>query len=220
MHIQSYFKKGGERMKWKIIALLLVAVLISGCGFHQENKDNQKNENYYKLNTDTTISNYEKLSNDGIDYIYPNFLSRKWSVSKQLERESSMKVNKANDAEFYVIRKNYLNFLNKVDKSLDGHELKSCMQEEIKKYLGSLTPEDSKMNYVNNIKFYDEYGVSSKDNVKKYYYMISFQSDLEIPSVGHYKVPTLMIVKYSDKNDMNNVKEMFENMKSWMLKAE
>ena len=64
MHIQSYFKKGGERMKWKIIALLLVAVLISGCGFHQENKDNQKNENYYKLNTDTTISNYEKLSND------------------------------------------------------------------------------------------------------------------------------------------------------------
>lgn len=94
------------------------------------------------------------------------------------------------------------------------------MQEEIKKYLGSLTPEDSKMNYVNNIKFYDEYGTSSKDNVKKYYYMISFQSDLEIPSVGHYKVPTLMIVKYSDKNDMNNVKEMFENMKSWMLKAE
>ena len=76
------------------------------------------------------------------------------------------------------------------------------------------------MNYVNNIKFYDEYGTSSKDNVKKYYYMISFQSDLEIPSVGHYKVPTLMIVKYSDKNDMNNVKEMFENMKSWMLKAE
>lgn len=220
MHIQSYFKKGGERMKWKIIALLLVAVLISGCGFHQENKDNQKNENYYKLNTDTTISNYEKLSNDGIDYIYPNFLSRKWSVSKQLERESSMKVNKSNDAEFYVIRKNYLNFLNKVDKSLDGHELKSCMQEEIKKYLGSLTPEDSKMNYVNNIKFYDEYGTSSKDNVKKYYYMISFQSDLEISSVGHYKVPTLMIVKYSDKNDMNNVKEMFENMKSWMLKAE
>lgn len=220
MHIQSYFKKGGERMKWKIIALLLVAVLISGCGFHQENKDNQKNENYYKLNTDTTISNYEKLSNDGIDYIYPNFLSRKWSVSKQLERESSMKVNKSNDAEFYVIRKNYLNFLNKVDKSLDGHELKSCMQEEIKKYLGSLTPEDSKMNYVNNIKFYDEYGISSKDNVKKYYYMISFQSDLEIPSVGHYKVPMLMIVKYSDKNDMNNVKEMFENMKSWMLKAE
>lgn len=220
MHIQSYFKKGGERMKWKIIALLLVAVLISGCGFHQENKENQKNENYYKLNTDTTISNYEKLSNDGIDYIYPNFLSRKWSVSKQLERESSMKVNKSNDAEFYVIRKNYLNFLNKVDKSLDGHELKSCMQEEIKKYLGSLTPEDSKMNYVNNIKFYDEYGISSKDNVKKYYYMISFQSDLEILSVGHYKVPTLMIVKYSDKNDMNNVKEMFENMKSWMLKAE
>lgn len=219
MHIQSYFKKGGERMKWKIIALLLVAVLISGCGFHQENKDNQKNENYYKLNTDTTISNYEMLSNDG-DYIYPNFLSRKWSVSKQLERESSMKVNKSNDAEFYVIRENYLNFLNKVDKSLDGHELKSCMQEEIKKYLGSLTPEDSKMNYVNNIKFYDEYGTSSKDNVKKYYYMISFQSDLEIPSVGHYKVPTLMIVKYSDKNDMNNVKEMFENMKSWMLKAE
>lgn len=220
MHIQSYFKKGGERMKWKIIALLLVAVLISGCGFHQENKDNQKNENYYKLNTDTTISNYEMLSNDGIDYIYPNFLSRKWSVSKQLERESSMKVNKSNDAEFYVIRENYLNFLNKVDKSLDGHELKSCMQEEIKKYLGSLTPEDSKMNYVNNIKFYDEYGTSSKDNVKKYYYMISFQSDLEIPSVGHYIVPTLMIVKYSDKNDMNNVKEMFENMKSWMLKAE
>lgn len=207
-------------MKWKIIILLMVAVLISGCGFHQENKDNQKNENYYKLNTDTTISNYEKLSNDGIDYIYPNFLSRKWSVSKQLERESSMKVNKSNDAEFYVIRKNYLNFLNKVDKSLDGHELKSCMQEEIKKYLGSLTPEDSKMNYVNNIKFYDEYGISSKDNVKKYYYMISFQSDLEIPSVGHYKVPMLMIVKYSDKNDMNNVKEMFENMKSWMLKAE
>ena len=220
MHIQSYFKKGGERMKWKIIALLLVAALISGCGFHQENKVNQRNENYYKLNTDTTISNYEKLSNDGIDYIYPNFLSRKWSVSKQLERESSMKVNKSNDAEFYVIRKNYLNFLNKVDKSLDGHELKSCMQEEIKKYLGSLTPEDSKMNYVNNIKFYDEYGTSSKDNVKKYYYMTSFQSDLEIPSVGHYKVPTLMIVKYSDKNDMNNVKEMFENMKSWMLKAE
>lgn len=155
--------------------MLLVAVLISDCGFHQENKENQKNENYYKLNTDTTISNYEKLSNDGIDYIYPNFLSRKWSVSKQLERESSMKVNKSNDAEFYVIRKNYLNFLNKVDKSLDGHELKSCMQEEIKKYLGSLTPEDSKMNYVNNIKFYDEYGISSKDNVKKYYYMISFQ---------------------------------------------
>ena len=59
-----------------------------------------------------------------------------------------------------------------------------------------------------------------KYNNKKYYYMISFQSDLEIPSVGHYKVPTLMIVKYSDKNDMNNVKEMFENMKSWMLKAE
>ena len=206
-------------MKWKIIALLLVAVLISGCGFHQENKDNQKNENYYKLNTDTTISNYEKLSNDGIDYIYPNFLSRKWSVSKQLERESSMKVNKSNDAEFYVIRKNYLNFLNKVDKSLDGHELKSCMQEEIKKYLGSLTPEDSKMNYVNNIKFYDEYGTSSKDNVKKYYYMISF-SVMRKLSVGHYKVPTLMIVKYSDKNDMNNVKEMFENMKSWMLKAE
>ena len=43
-----------------------------------------------------------------------------------------MKVNKSNDAEFYVIRKNYLNFLNKVDKSLDGQELKSCMQEEIK----------------------------------------------------------------------------------------
>ena len=149
MHIQSYFKKGGERMKWKIIALLLVAALISGCGFHQENKVNQRNENYYKLNTDTTISNYEKLSDDGIDYIYPNFLSRKWSSSKQLERESSMKVNKSNDAEFYVIRKNYLNFLNKVDKSLDGQELKSCMQEEIKKYLGSLTPEDSKMNYVN-----------------------------------------------------------------------
>ena len=42
MHIQSYLKKGGERMKWKIIALLLVAVLISGCGFHQENKDNRK----------------------------------------------------------------------------------------------------------------------------------------------------------------------------------
>ena len=207
-------------MKWKIIALLMVAVLISGCCFHQENKDNQKNDNYYKLNTDTTISNYEKLSNDGIDYIYPNFLSRKWSSSKQLERESSMKVNKSNDAEFYVIRKNYLNFLNKVDKSLDGQELKSCMQEEIKKYLGSLLPEGNKMNYVNNIKFYDEYGTSSKDNVKKYYYMISFQSDLEIPSVGYYKVPTLMIVKYSDKNDMNNVKEMFENMKSWMVKAE
>ena len=143
-------------MKWKIIALLLVAVLISGCGFHQENKDNQKNENYYKLNTDTTISNYEKLSNDGIDYIYPIFLSRKWSSSKQLERESSMKVNKSNDAEFYVIRKNYLNFLNKVDKSLDGQELKSCMQEEIKKYLGSLLPEGNKMNNVNNIKFYDD----------------------------------------------------------------
>lgn len=220
MNIQSYFKKGGERMKWKIIALLLVAVLISGCGFHQENKDNQKNENYYKLNTDTTISNYEKLSNDGIDYIYPNFLSRKWSVSKQLERESSMKVNKSNDAEFYVIRKNYLNFLNKVDKSLDGHELKSCMQEEIKKYLGSLTPEDSKMNYVKNIKFYENMVHLQRIMIKKYYYMISFQSDLEIPSVGHYKVPTLMIVKYSDKNDMNNVKEMFENMKSWMLKAE
>ena len=182
MHIQSYFKKGGERMKWKIIALLLVAVLISGCGFHQENKDNQKNENYYKLNTDTTISNYEKLSNDGIDYIYPNFLSRKWSVSKQLERESSMKVNKSNDAEFYVIRENYLNFLNKVDKSLDGHELKSCMQEEIKKYLGSLTPEDSKMNYVNNIKFYDEYGTSSKDNVKKYYFCQRCSNPLSIIS--------------------------------------
>lgn len=220
MHIQLYFKKGGERMKWKIIALLLVAALISGCGFHQENKDNQKDENYYKLNTDTTISNYEKLSNDGIDYIYPNFLSRKWSSSKQLERENFMKVNKSNDAEFYVIRKNYLNFLNKVDKSLDGQELKRCMHEEIKKYLGSLLPESNKMNYVNNIKFYDEYGTSSKDNVKKYYYMISFQSDLEIPSVGHYKVPTLMIIKYSDKNDMSNVKKMFENMKSWMVKAE
>lgn len=207
-------------MKWKIIILLMVAVLISGCSFHHENKENQKNENYYKLNTDTTISNYEKLSDDGIDYIYPNFLSRKWSSSKQLERESSMKVNKSNDAEFYVIRKNYLNFLNKVDKSLDGQELKSCMQEEIKKYLGSLLPEGNKMNYVNNIKFYDEYGTSSKDSVKKYYYMISFQSDLEIPSIGHYKVPTLMIVKYNDKNDMDNVKEMFENMKSWMVKAE
>lgn len=207
-------------MKWKIIILLMIAVLISGCSFHHENKENQKNENYYKLNTDTTISNYEKLSDDGIDYIYPNFLSRKWSSSKQLERESSMKVNKSNDAEFYVIRKNYFNFLNKVDKSLDGQELKSCMQEEIKKYLGFLLPEGNKMNYVNNIKFYDEYGTSSKDNVKKYYYMISFQSDLEILSVGYYKVPTLMIVKYNDKNDMNNVKEMFENMKSWMVKAE
>lgn len=180
MHIQSYFKKGGERMKWKIIALVLVTVLISGCGFHQENKDNQKNENYYKLNTDTTISDYEKLSNDGIDYIYPNFLSRKWSTSKHLERETSVKVNKSNDAEFYVVRKNYLNFLNKIDKSLDRQELKSCMQEEIKKYVGSLLSEGNKMNYVNNIKFYDEYGISSKDNVKKYYYMISFQSDLEI----------------------------------------
>ena len=48
-------------------------------------------------------------------------------------------------------QENYLNFLNKVDKSLDGQELKSCMQEEIKKYLGSLLPESSKMNYVNNI---------------------------------------------------------------------
>mgnify|MGYP000908015637 CR=1 FL=1 len=47
-------------MKWKIIILLMIAVLISGCSFHHENKENQKNENYYKLNTDTTISNYEK----------------------------------------------------------------------------------------------------------------------------------------------------------------
>ena len=43
-------------MKWKIIILLMVAVLISGCSFHHENKENQKNENYYKLNTDTTVS--------------------------------------------------------------------------------------------------------------------------------------------------------------------
>ena len=62
------------------------------------------------------------------------------------------------------------------------------------------------MNYVNNIKFYDEYGTSMKDNNKKYYYMISFQSDLEIPSVGYYKVPILMIVKYSDKNDNEQCK--------------
>lgn len=207
-------------MKWKIIALLLVAVLISGCGFHQENKDNQKNENYYKLNTDTTISNYEKLSNDGIDYIYPNFLSRKWSPSTKLESESSMKENKSNDARFYVIRKNYLNFLNKLNKSLDGNELKSCMQEEIKKYIGSLVPEGNKMSYVNDIKFYDEYGTVLKNGIKKYYYMISFQSDLEIPSIGYYKVPTLMIVEYGNQNDMKNVKEMFESMKSWMLKNE
>ena len=29
-------------MKWKIIILLMIAVLISGCSFHHENKENQK----------------------------------------------------------------------------------------------------------------------------------------------------------------------------------
>lgn len=205
-------------MKLKFIVLFMTAIIISGCCFNYENKENKSEENYYKLNTNTAISNYVKLSQDGIDYIYPNFSSQKWSSSKKLLFESYVKENRKNEAEFYVIRKNYLNSSNNVDKTLDGQELKNCMHDEVRKYLGSLSSRGNKMNYVNGIKFYDEYGISSKDNVKKYYYLTSFQSDLDIPSIGHYKVPTFMIVKYSNKKDMNNVKDMFENIKKWMVK--
>ncbi len=198
-------------MKIKIIIILVLSMVIMGCSPDKKGKE----KNYYQLNINTTMDNFESLSNIGDDYKYPIFKEKSWCNKRMLKNESYVLKNKVNKSIFYVIRCDYTKLKN-TDNIFLIDILKKYLNEDIKKYIGSLEKESQKLSFVNDIEYYDEYGRIKSQNSK--YYAVYFQSHMIIPSIGEYKVPTIILVKFENYHDRDNIKKMFLQMKKWMVR--
>lgn len=198
-------------IKLKVIILILLCLFLGGC---QNNSNEQINKNIYELNTDTTLSEYIPLSNMANDYYIPDFKDHSWGDWKFIEEESRYRIH-SNGSKFYILRQTSLND-DTYQKAINGKEIVDCLNKQIKSYVGIIDENSYKVDYTNNLKFYISKGCVGTE----YYFLIGFQSKALIPSVSEKRIPTILLMKYKDKEETSHIEEMFKTFREWMIYME
>ena len=190
----------------------LILLCITGCHNHKE----EEKENIYLVDYDTTIENYQSLSDIGNDYLIPKLSDEYWNEFKVLDKKCQVAESKNGKTSFYIIRDTDISNNKEYIEQLGSVDIVNIIHKIAKSYLGNICINKKNVNYINDIKYIDVKGTVGNKNC----YMSCFQSHCEVPSVSITYVPTAYIIVYDQSDDEENVMDMIQTIKEWTIRFE
>lgn len=181
------------------IIILLLAILISGCQFAED-------DYLYTIDEKTLVQS----TNEAYDYSL--YLNKHWQQAdykKDEDIENYVYKNSENDSKIYII-KNLNPIGDLYSSNLQVNEIPQYIDHSSFFYFDDLRQESSTKDYAKDFKFLHETGQYEGNK----YQAIYFQSLFTVPSVAGKTVPNCILITYTSDEDKESVKEFLTQIKN------